>query len=294
MRETNAPRPDPSSIGLIGGTGPMGQMFRRLFEAGGYRVLVAGRSTRLTYEQLVADSDVVIVTVPIKETVSMIERIGPHLRPEQLLSDFTSIKKEPVEAMLATAAQVIGCHPVFGPMPDPEGQNVVLCPSRPGPFLAWYRDFFQRNGMRVLEMTPQSHDESMAVVQGLTHFINIVFARTLQTRSFNLDDLLQVCSPVYRMFFAVLCRILSGDSNLYTQIQISNRENIPVVREFLDNGWDFLRRIQERDWEGVDMQFGEAAEFLGDFKQMAREESDFLIEQMKLFLEKREADSAGQ
>ena len=283
MSQSSPPRP--STIGLIGGSGVMGRMFGRLFESDGYRVLVAGRSTDLTYEDLAAAADVVIVTVPIRNTVALLQRIGPHLRPGQLLSDFTSIKQEPVEAMLATPADVIGCHPVFGPMADPAGQNVVLCPVRPGEHLPWFRGWFESHGMNVLTMTPQAHDESMAYVQGLTHFLNIMFARTLQTRSADLDSLLQVCSPVYRLFFAVLCRILSGDAELYGQIQITNRENLPVVREFLDNGFDFLRRVNERDWGGITRLFEEAADFLGDYKTRARTESDFLIERLKELLE---------
>ncbi|HUJ76733.1 MAG TPA: prephenate dehydrogenase dimerization domain-containing protein, partial [bacterium] len=180
---------------------------------------------------------------------------------------------------------VIGCHPLFGPMPNPAGQNVVLCPARPGPCLEWYEDLVRRMGMQPVVMTPEAHDGAMAFIQGLTHFLNIVFAHTLQTRQADLQALLQVCSPVYRVFFAVLSRILSGDAQLYGQIQIMNRENIPVLREFLANGTELLGAVEERRWEEFYRVFNDSAAYLGDFRDAARRESDFLIEQMRRYLE---------
>jgi prephenate dehydrogenase len=274
----------PRTIGLIGGEGQVGRMFRRLFEADGYAVRVAGPSADPGYGGLVTGSDVVIVTVPITETVAVIRRIAPLLRPGQLLSDFTSIKREPVEAMLAAPASVIGCHPMFAPMLSPAGQNVVLCPQRPGPWLDWYEGFLRGHGMQVVHLAPAEHDEAMAFIQGLTHFINIVFARTLQTREARLEHILKICSPVYQVLFAILCRILSGDAHLYGQIQAANPENPPVLEAFLANGRDFLDVVERQDWDAVYAFFDEAAAYLGDFRQVARDESDFLIERMTEYL----------
>ncbi len=284
MSKGGSPFTPPGTIALIGGEGQMGSKFVRLFEQDGLRVLVSGPSDDPGYGGIVEAADVVVVTVPITETVGVIERIAPHMRPEQLLSDFTSIKGEPAAAMLASPARVIACHPIFGPHTNPHGQNVVLCPERPGDFLEWYAGFFRRHGMIVVEMKPAAHDEAMAFIQGLTHFINIAFARTLQTRGADLPDILKVCSPVYQVLFAMLCRILSGDSHLYGQIQISNRENIPVLEDFLANGKDLLEHVQDKSWEDMYRIFEEAADYLGDYKDVARQESEFLIEQMTRYL----------
>lgn len=261
----------------------MGRMFQGLFEADGFRVLIAGRQTELTYEALVAHSDVVIVTVPIRSTVETIGRIAPVFKPAQLFSDFTSIKQAPVAAMMASKASVIGCHPIFGPMADPAGQNVVLCPERPGPFLNWYRNWFEAHGMKVRLMSPAAHDDAMAIIQGLTHFINIAFAGTLRSRQAPLEEILAICSPVYRLFFSVLCRILSGDPALYGEIQVLNRGSRAVVESFLENGTELLEMVSREDMEGFQQRFKEAAAYLGEYRQVAREESDFLVEQLKRY-----------
>ncbi|MFZ1127810.1 prephenate dehydrogenase/arogenate dehydrogenase family protein, partial [Methanoregula sp.] len=101
--------------GIIGGTGKMGRLFAPVFERAGYDVLVSGRSTALTNEQLAGTCDLVVVSVPIRDTVRVIGEIAPFLREDQLLCDFTSLKTGPVAAMLRSKAAVIGLHPMFGP-----------------------------------------------------------------------------------------------------------------------------------------------------------------------------------
>ncbi len=277
----------PQTIGLIGGGGRMGALFAGLFRARGYGVRTAGECADPGYDGLVAGSDVVIVTVPIAETVPVLRRIAPLLREQQLLCDFTSIKREPVAAMLEARSWVIGLHPLFGPMPNVAGQNVVLCPARPGPCRPWLEAFLTSHGMNPVEMSPQGHDEAMALIQGLTHFLNITFARTLQTRHADLDALLRVCSPVYQVFFAVLSRILSGDPQLYGQIQLLNRDNLPVLKEFLANAQELLGSVERSDGEGFRRVFEASATYLGDFKTVACDESDFLIDQMRQYLERK-------
>lgn len=262
----------------------MGRMLRGMFESSGYRVLISDVDTECTTEQLVDQAEVVIFAVPVRQTAPLIRSLAPRFRREQLVSDLTSIKAEPVRAMLESQASVIGCHPVFGPLPTPEGQNLVMCPARPGPYLSWYREFFQSHGIHVLELTPEEHDDSMAFIQGLTHFINIIFAETLRSRGADLERLLQLCSPIYRVFFAMLSRILSGEPELYGQIQITNRANIPVIRDFQQNGAKLLALVEKEDWDGVYGFISRAADNLGDYKQKARSESDYLIDQMRKLL----------
>ena len=84
------------------------------------------------------------MAVPISATADIIKRVGPLLTKDQLLMDLTSLKREPVKLMLANSnAQVIGCHPLFGPqLKDVSGQNVVLCPARGKKWLGWLKGVF--------------------------------------------------------------------------------------------------------------------------------------------------------
>jgi prephenate dehydrogenase len=85
------------SIGIIGGTGGMGRLFASALRKLGHKVLISSRHTALTIEECAHRADWIIVTVPIRSTEAVIRKIGPLLRKDQLLMDFTSLKSKPVD-----------------------------------------------------------------------------------------------------------------------------------------------------------------------------------------------------
>ena len=54
----------------------MGQWFREFLTEARYNVLISGRRTPLTYQQCIEQSDVVIINVPIRNTVDVIHDVG--------------------------------------------------------------------------------------------------------------------------------------------------------------------------------------------------------------------------
>jgi chorismate mutase len=163
---------EPRTIAIIGGEGGMGRSVNTLFSDLGHDVLSADLRTKLRPAEAAATADVVIVSVPIRETRAVIEQIGPLVRKDALLMDVTSIKTDPMAAMLAsTAASVIGTHPMFGPgVNSYQGQRVVICPGRGDVWLNWARQMFTARGLVISEATPAEHDSMMAIVQVLHHF----------------------------------------------------------------------------------------------------------------------------
>jgi len=115
--------------------------------------------------------DIVIVGVPISATCDVIRLVGPLVRRESLLMDLTSLKAEPVKAMLeSSTSDVIGLHPLFGPdVPSLDGQNIVLCPARGTKWLPRVKELFLSRGARLVEASPERHDELMAFVQDSRH-----------------------------------------------------------------------------------------------------------------------------
>ena len=206
--------------GIIGGTGKMGRLFAPVFERAGYEVLVSGRSTALTNEQLAGTCDLVVVSVPIRDTVRVIGEIAPFLREDQLLCDFTSLKTGPVAAMLRSKAAVIGLHPMFGPtVSSIRGQTIVVCPARATDAV---RDaltgIFVREGAVCTVTTPEEHDRMMAVVQGLTHFVTICMADSIRRLGVDIKKTEAFTSPVYQIELSLVGRLLSQDPALYADI----------------------------------------------------------------------------
>ncbi|MBN1615023.1 MAG: prephenate dehydrogenase/arogenate dehydrogenase family protein [Deltaproteobacteria bacterium] len=218
-------------IGIIGGTGGMGAWFAEFFKREGYVVHVSGRRTGLGITALAGRCDVVIVSVPIDATLGVIEQAGPFVREEALFMDFTSLKAEPVRAMLAhSRSEVIGLHPLFGPdVASAEGQNIVYCPVRTKRWLPWLLDVLGRSGARLKEATPEKHDGMMALVQGLNHLNTITLGLALREAGVTSAELEDFSTPIFRTKMAFVDKVFRGNPGLYAEIITGNRHIGGVV-----------------------------------------------------------------
>jgi len=235
-RMFNAPRLH--TIGLIGGTGQMGRWFTPFFEAAGYQVLSSGRRTPLTYEMCIAKSDAVIINVPISHTVEVIRQIGHFFRPGQLLVDNTSIKTQPVAAMLDAApegVEVLGMHTVFGPnITEVRRQNVIFTStSRSGELAREFEGIFYKYGATITHTTPEYHDRQMAFHQNLEHFTKIVLAEVLRTQFGSPAVMATYSSPNSRLSLITMGRVLKGDPQLYAEIQTQNLQGAGMIQDYL-------------------------------------------------------------
>ena len=210
--------------GIIGGTGKMGRLFVPVFERAGYEVCVSGSSTTVTNATIARTCDLVIVSVPIHDTVRIINEIAPHLREDQLLCDFTSLKSDPVRAMLRSKAEVIGLHPMFGPtVSSISGQTIVMCPARTADArLDQLKSIFLKEGAICTITTPEEHDRMMAIVQGLTHFVTICLADTIRRLGVDIQETEKFMSPVYQIELSLMGRLLSQDPAMYADILEQN------------------------------------------------------------------------
>lgn len=217
--------------GIIGGTGKMGRLFAGVFRRAGYEVLVSGRTTKLTHQKLAEQCDIVIVSVPIRETVQVIRAIAPVMREDQTLCDLTSLKTHPVAAMLESKARVIGLHPMFGPtVGSLRHQTIIACPVRTDAgTLDHLLGIFRAEGAEITIATPEDHDRMMAVVQGLTHFVTLCMADSARRLGVDIGKTLPFTSPVYQIELSLVGRLLSQDPALYADILQQN----PYVPEVL-------------------------------------------------------------
>lgn len=265
----------------------MGLMFQQCFTKIRKTVRVTDEKSISAEQKLVEECELVIISVPIDETVNVIHRISPWLTSDHLLSDFTSVKCDAVPAMLETKAAVISCHPMFGKMMDISKQNLIVIPIREQGFLAAFCDLFNALDLNVVQIEDwEKHDESMSFIQGLMHFIHIVFTQTLKAKAADLETILSICSPVYQANFAFTCRILQRDPHLYTHILMDNPQNISVLKNFVEIAQKSINLLQDKDQSSFKEKFIESREYLGEFGQLFSSQSDYLIERIKEFSDK--------
>jgi len=270
------------TVGIIGGTGQMGQFFKRFFESNNCKVLISSRKAKLKPEKCAKQSDVVFVSVPIDATINVIKKIAPHINKNSLLIDTTSIKKEPVDAMLRySKCEVIGMHPVFGPnVSSLKNQIVILCPARTKKWLNWIVNIFEKNKAKIKITTPEKHDEMMSIIQGLNHFSTLSVAHAMKELGISVEESLEYTSPIYKLRMAMIGRILNQEPRLYANIEIMNPKNKEVLRIYEESSIKLQKIIATKNTKEFLRYFNECAEFFGDFKEEAEKVSDYLIEQM--------------
>ena len=212
-------------IGIIGGTHGMGEWFADLLKGLGYVVHVSGRTAGMGMAEMAGCCQVVVVSVPISVTTEIITRIGPLMREESLLMDLTSLKAEPVAAMLKhSRSEVIGCHPLFGPqVPSLKDMRVVLCPVRTKKWLPWLRNILKGKGASLVETTPEKHDELMSVVQGLNHFNTIMMGLALSKISAPIAQIAPFTTPLFVDKVRMVEKIFADNPQLYAEIICNNK-----------------------------------------------------------------------
>ena len=270
------------TVGIIGGTGRMGQFFKRFFEENNCKVIISSRKTKLKPVECIKQSDVTLISVPIDETIDVIKKVGKYAKKSSLLIDTTSIKVDPVKAMLKySQCQVIGMHPIFGPnVGSIRNQTVILCPARTKKWLEWLVDIFKRSNARVKITTPEKHDEMMSIIQGLNHFSTLSVAYAMKSLKIKIEDTLDYTSPVYKLRMMMVGRILNQDPGLYANIEMMNPKNKKTLEVYLDSAKKLQKIIEAKDKKRFLKYFNECAEFFGSFTNEAERSSDYLIERM--------------
>ena len=282
LRAEVPPDVEPKTVAIIGGEGGMGGSLRTLFADLGHEVLSADLKTRLRPKDAAASADVVVISVPIRETRTVIEELGPLVREDALLMDVTSIKIDPMQAMLtSTKASVLGTHPMFGPGVNTyQGQRVVLCPGRGDAWLAWARQMFTARGLVLTETSAEQHDAMMAIVQVLHHFKTQVLGLALSRAGAPLEETLRFTSPAYLLETYVTGRHFAQAPELYGPIEMLNPDSQQVIGIFQQAAADLATILESQDQAAFDGVFEQVRAFFGEFTEEALEQSGFLIDRL--------------
>ncbi|HEX5744241.1 MAG TPA: prephenate dehydrogenase/arogenate dehydrogenase family protein [Candidatus Saccharimonadales bacterium] len=124
-------------------------------------------------------NDVIFYAVPISSFEKVIAAHKKYFKPRHLLIDVLSVKMHPAKVLTkqlaGTKAQALLTHPMFGP--DSTRESFDGLPIIMDRFKAsaenykYWKDYFTRKKLKVVEMSPEQHDKMAANSQGLTHFV---------------------------------------------------------------------------------------------------------------------------
>jgi prephenate dehydratase/prephenate dehydrogenase len=279
-------------IGIIGGRGRMGRLFVEFFEERNVEVLISDLGTKFSNKDLAKSCDIVIVSVPIDKTKKVIEEVLPYLKKGSAVTDFTSVKEMPINAMLngKNGVEVFGMHPMFGNSNPIPGQTILMCPTkRAGTYFEWMQKFLVTNGAVVKVMKAHEHDHLMAVAQDLIHFIEITCADGLRLSGISIKNLLPYISKASELKIMSSARILDQDAGLYGNMQMENSYNLKFLNDYKKTVENLISIIQKKDLSAFKKYFATTNKYLDKYADEAYVESSFLIDKL---IENRNKKSA--
>ncbi len=224
-------------VAIIGGSGKMGRWFASLLVKEGHEVVITGRNQSKLLEakrqlkvevatnvEAAKQAQAIIISVPIDSFEPVVKQICPHTHPEQVVIDITSIKALPVEIMHKhiKTGLVLGTHPMFGPgARGIANQSFVLTPTneKETALAQKVREYLETSGAKVSLMSPDEHDEMMAVILGLSHFIAIVSADTLLSFD-KLKQMRAIGGSTFKLLLTLAEGVISEDPEFYTSLQM--------------------------------------------------------------------------
>lgn len=267
-------------IVIVGGAGQMGTLFTRMFQLSGYQVKILEKDDWDQADTILADAGMVIVSVPIHLVEETIRRLPP-LPDDCVLVDITSVKNTPLQAMLAVhKGPVVGLHPMFGPdVGSVAKQVVVYCDGRQSEAYQWLLEQLQVWGARLFCISAVEHDQNMAFIQALRHFATFAYGLHLTEENADLEQLLSLSSPIYRLELAMVGRLFAQDPQLYADIIMSSENNLALIKRYYQRFGDAISLLEKGDKNAFIESFNKVENWFGDYAEHFLEESRVLLRQ---------------
>ena len=203
--------------------------------------------------EAVAQSDFIFLCTPVETSIRLMRQIAPKLKPGALITDVGSTKQT-----FATAAQeifgadandrVLPGHPLAGRelsgLEHAQADLYLGCVWALTPLgkaaVASHRSLRQAIeaiGARVVYVTPEEHDRTLAYTSHLPQMLSTALAMTLLQASGEGNPALQIHAGGLKS----MLRLAGSDPAMWEQIAASNPENIAAALESFEGELRSLR-----------------------------------------------------
>ena len=184
------------------------------------------------------DATLAVIAVPLSGFRAVFTQIAEHGSADLIITDVGSTKASVIadaKACLTGLSRVIGAHPMAGSEKSgPQAGDADLFVGKPciltlsdtddPEAVALVRSLWESLGMSILEMSPEQHDEQVAVVSHLPHLAAVMLVQVAEALG-GLD----LASTGYRD----TTRLASSNPSMRTDILMANRESVDQALEAL-------------------------------------------------------------
>jgi prephenate dehydrogenase len=214
-------------------------------------------------QQAVEGADLVLVAVPVNAIEDCLRDLQPHLLPNALVMDVGSTKamvaKQAVSVMAERAHQFVPAHPIAGK--EQHGvehasadlfvnHKTILTPLpvNTTKTIALASEVWAGLGSEVLCMSAQEHDQALAGISHLPHFIAFAAVNALNSQAHR-DTFWRLAGPGFRDF----SRIAASSSTVWRDIFVSNPEELLLQLKAFQNALQDLELALQNKDQSVDL-----------------------------------------
>jgi prephenate dehydrogenase len=206
----------------------------------------------------IAQADVVIVAIPVRQMPTLFDSLLPHLQANTIIIDVGSTKQDVIAAartaLGAKVSQFVPCHPIagrerHGPLAAEAdlfvGKNIVVTPlaENAASTLQVVRDLWALTGATIVEMSPAAHDAVFAAVSHLPHMLAFALVDELASRP-NAKTLFEHAASGFRDF----TRIASSSPEMWRDVALNNRTALLAELDaYLAKATDLRNALHDND-----------------------------------------------
>ena len=245
---------------VIGAGGQMGKWFTKYFASKNFEVTGYDLENKILGKDIIEASslvggilkaDYVILCTPTRKTPEIIRLIAKEMQRGTYLIEISSEKSKVVSSLSKMPAKInpICIHPMFGPgIKTIKGQNIISVPIKDAKKeLTVAKSLFE--GANFVTIDAIEHDKKIAVILGLTHLVNLVFAKIISK-----DEKMMLTEKMSGTTFRVqkiLAESIMTESPELIETIIANPEIRRVAEELWKDVGRLLTDIQESKTEEV-------------------------------------------
>jgi len=272
------------NITIIGGSGVMGQIFGRYFKRHGFNVILLARNENklktaaenlggnyeLDLKKSVENADIVMVSIPIRSTPEMIQKIAPLMKKNSLLFDITSLKQN-IYTILNEVYKIypINClslHPMFGPGIKNMKNYIIIVLKVGGTehydeIIKELLGLFKSDGFIITETTPEIHDSRIALTLAVPHMFNILFLNLLKRTNEPLNELTRFTGTTFLLQKVFAESIIQREMEMFGEIQIENDKFLKILDLFENLIKEYKAIIINKDTIGFNNIFTDGLEY---------------------------------
>jgi prephenate dehydrogenase len=196
----------------------------------------------------------VLLCVPVKKTPSIIQKCAWEMKSEAILAEISSVKHQSFRLLKKNSCNIkpLCIHPMFGPgRKDLKQMKILLIPVKNEVSeLKILNEIFEEAIITVIP-NARTHDNLIAIVLGMTHYMNMVFASIISKQNFSY--LSKVSGNTFEIQSLLAASILTEEPDLFVSLLLDNhyvrkhiqdylRETYKVATMIFDNKDIYLRQ----------------------------------------------------